>query len=169
MQIRYALFSVKKIMLPLCLLLIAGQSVSQQDNRFLPPPQALHVSSGTYKAEFQTRKVDIPESESESWWGTDRGVKGAYQIAELKIVHKGHEITVPKSAYADLLWPWKLQIIPNRDGCKLRIAGSDAVGFYTCVIYVKHDKVTERTVHGGEFPENNEVTYYRYLNPKDVD
>ena len=151
------------------LLLLAAQAVSQVDSRDLPYPQSLSAASGAYKATFTTRKADISDSDALAWWGTDHGAKGALEISKLTIYRKNQPITVPVSAYTGLLWPWKLAVVPTRGGCRVRIVGSDAAGAYTCVLYIKGDKVVERTVHGGEFPENNEITYYHYLNPKDVD
>jgi hypothetical protein len=119
-----------------------------------------HKSLGKYKVELT--EVD-EQPATGAYWGAFESyelTKNTY-VDDLSIWYNGAEISEPMSCYADLANIDSLKITPIKGGMVINIQGGDASTGYDAQIVVKGDKVAQRSVHSGEFRDEDwEKTQY---------
>ena len=134
-------------------------------------PKELIASHGAYSAHLYTTSRSFPKGAelTEGWWGAEQ--YGTLRVVSRITIKRGKNfLVVPVSAFSGLSLARELYVIPSKNGCKVKVVGSDASGAYTCVIVVRRDKVVERTVRLGEFPDLcYERTIYRTPRPGEID
>lgn len=129
------------------------------------PPR--HVSKGAYDFRLSYTPRAMGASEAEEWWGGGFDQRHYRVLSRITGTHKGKPLFIPPSAYAGIAVVDETGVSLTKGGCILTLSGADAGSAYTMKLYLHGNRVTQRIVRLGEFPDDiwEKTTYY--FNPPD--
>lgn len=116
------------------------------------------AKKGAFVARLTTRIGGLPDGDMTGWWGATS--KTADIPEALIVTYKGKCITMPRSAFSDLLNVYRLSISVFGERCTIRLEGSDASEAFVAKITLIRNRVTRRIVQSNEDPHCYEVTSY---------
>ena len=85
-------------------------------------------------------------------WGTDCGTP-TYSVQNLTLKLNGKEVHFPHKFVADLSHIRSVEINNVKDGIEIILHGGDAAGSFTAEFLVRKQRLVERLVRHGEFPD----------------
>jgi len=137
------------------LVFLVGTAQASSDTPFLLEKKGILPSGMRYEIKVQEApyapSLQLPEDDC-GMWGVDCGnPKFSINMLSLKLNDK--KVHWPHKYVADLSYVRKVEIKEAKAGVKLLIHGGDAAGSYSAEFLIKKNRLVERIVRHGEFPD----------------
>lgn len=104
----------------------------------------------------------VPEFTWDGWGSTAKGIPGK-TVSQLRLVVRGEELVLSRSAYADLASINCASLTQTADGWQVELTGGDAATGFKAQLQFDLKAIKARRVASTEFPDDAyEVTEYRF-------